>query len=145
MGSVIPQHWLERAAAVRQRESMPRQTVIPTVPTDPKTLVRQGAPETSVQAALALDVTAMEQKVLDAIRTYGERGCISDELRRDHFAGYSYSSVTARYAALIDKGLIEILPKPRRGDSGRAQRVMRADGWYLRQAKAAGVWPKGDE
>ena len=81
-------------------------------------------PTTSMAALHSIDMTELEQKVLETIGAAGARGCISDEVR----AAYpllSYSSVTARFAALETKGAIYRAGDTRRGDSGRQQQVMR--------------------
>jgi hypothetical protein len=93
--------------------------------THPKKLVRHDDPDTSHASAKKVDSSKLEGMVYDAIRFFGERGCISDEIRQ-HFAHLPYSSVTARYKALIDKGFIEDTGERRAGNSGRPQRVMRA-------------------
>ena len=93
--------------------------------TDPKKLVRANSPDTSHEAALSVDTTALEQMVYEAILQFGQRGCISDEVRKK-FLGFPYSSITARYRALLDKGFIEDTGERRQGLSGRNQRVMRA-------------------
>ena len=92
--------------------------------TDPKHLVRPDDPDTSHEAAEHVDTTRLEQMVYEAIKGFGERGCISDEVRAK-FSGYPYSSITARYRALLDKGYIEDTGQRRQGQSGRNQRVMR--------------------
>jgi hypothetical protein len=92
---------------------------------DPKTLVRTEDPDTSHQAAARVDSTKLEQMVYEAIRAFGHKGCISDELLQ-LFPTYPYSSITARYRALMDKGYIEDTGERRQGRSGRSQRVMRA-------------------
>lgn len=92
--------------------------------TDPRKLFRKESPDTSVEAACSVDTTRMEQLVYEKICEYGEEGCIADDLLRDLF-GYPYSSVTARFRALLDKGFIELTGEKRKGRSGRPQRVMR--------------------
>ena len=77
--------------------------------------------DTSVDALASIDVTKLERIVLTAIQSFGKKGCISDEV----LLGYRYSSITPRYRALIDNGLIEIIGT-RKGVSGRQQRVYRA-------------------
>jgi hypothetical protein len=62
--------------------------------------------------------------VRDVIEEYGPQGCISDEVRHA-LPDLAYSSVTARFRALIDKGLISVNGETRPGASGRQQRVMR--------------------
>jgi DNA-binding transcriptional ArsR family regulator len=88
-----------------------------------KHLYRTNDPDTSVLAACSIDVTRLEYVVLDAIKKLGP--CISDEVR-EQFPNLSYSSVTARYRALLDRGLIKDTGKRRKGNSGRNQRVMEA-------------------
>ena len=97
---------------------------LPLFGTPPYKLVRRQDPVTSHESAQKVDTTKMEGMVFNAIKTFGHDGVISDELRDRFFKGYSYSSVTARYKALEDKGLIEVIGK-RKGNSGRNQRIMR--------------------
>ena len=86
-------------------------------------LVRKEDPTTSHQAAQVVDTTKLEQMVYEAIKSHPE-GCISDEIL-EMYPNYPYSSITARYRALLDKGFIEVTGV-RRGKFGRNQRVMRA-------------------
>jgi len=92
--------------------------------TSPEKLVRRYDPATSHESALAVDTTKLESMVYEAIKSYGALGCISDDLQA-MFSHMPYSSVTARYRALLDKGFIEIIGQ-RRCKSGRNQRIMRA-------------------
>ena len=80
--------------------------------------------DTSVDALASIDVTKLERIVLTAIQSFGKKGCISDEVLLG-LPGYRYSSITPRYRALIDNGLVEIIGT-RKGVSGRQQRVYRA-------------------
>ena len=89
-------------------------------------LVRKEDPATSHQAAQAVDTTKMESMVYETIAAYGPDGCISDDVLAK-LPFLPYSSVTARYKALIDKGFIEVIGT-RKGVSGRIQRVMRKVG-----------------
>ena len=91
--------------------------------TAPFKLVRTQDPATSHQAAPAVDTTKLEQLVYEAIKSFPD-GCISDEIL-EKYPNYPYSSITARYRALLDKDLIEVTGV-RRGKFGRNQRVMRA-------------------
>jgi len=91
--------------------------------TAPFKLVRKEDPTTSHQAAQAVDTTKLEQMVYEAIKSHPE-GCISDEILA-MYPNYPYSSITARYRALLDKGFIEV-SGVKRGRFGRNQRVMRA-------------------
>ena len=86
-------------------------------------LSRKEYPATSHQAAQAVDTTKMESLVYETIAAYGPEGCISDDVLAK-LPFLPYSSVTARYKALLDKGFIEIIGT-RKGISGRLQRVMR--------------------
>jgi hypothetical protein len=86
-------------------------------------LVRKEDPTTSHQAAQAVDSTKLEQMVYEAIKSHPE-GCISDEILQ-MYPNYPYSSITARYRALLDKDLIEVTGV-KRGKFGRNQRVMKA-------------------
>ena len=86
-------------------------------------LVRREDPTTSHQAAQAVDSTKLETLVYEAIKGFPD-GCISDEIL-EMYPNYPYSSITARYRALLDKGFIEV-SGVKRGRFGRNQRVMRA-------------------
>ena len=100
-----------------------------------KPLYRKDSVDTSIQAALELNtdhvvlwksntrLTRLEYVVLVCIRKLGP--CISDEVR-EQFPNWCYSTVTARYRSLLDKGLIKDTGKRRKGISGRKQRVMEA-------------------
>ena len=87
-------------------------------------LHRKDAPQTSVEAAYALQTTPMESIVLDCIGSLGQLGCIQDDVLRS-LPDYAYSTVTARFKSLCEKGLIEYTGEKRKGRSGRNQRVMR--------------------
>jgi myo-inositol-1-phosphate synthase len=88
----------------------------------PFKLHRKDAEVTSVEAAHAIDTKKMEQTVYEAIKGF-PNGCISDEIL-EMYPDYPYSSITARYRALLDKGYIEIIGT-RVGRSGRNQRIMK--------------------
>jgi len=86
-------------------------------------LARREDPTTSHQAAQAVDTTKLETLVYEAIKGFPD-GCISDEILA-MYPNYPYSSITARYRALLDKDLIEVTGV-KRGKFGRNQRVMKA-------------------
>ena len=86
-------------------------------------LVRKEDPTTSHEAAQAVDTTKLESMVYEAIKGFPD-GCISDEIL-GMYPNYPYSSITARYRALLDKGFIEVTGV-RRGKFGKNQRVMKA-------------------
>ena len=87
-------------------------------------LARKTDPETSKEAAQSVDVTKLEQIVLDVIKRY-PNGCISQDVEFV-LPEYRSSSITPRYNQLIKKGLIVDTGEKRPGFSGRNQRVMRA-------------------
>jgi hypothetical protein len=91
--------------------------------TEPFKLVRNQDPATSHQAAQLVNSTKLEQMVYEAIKSFPD-GCISDEIL-EKYPQYPYSSITARYRALLDKGLIEV-SGVKRGRFGRNQRIMKA-------------------
>ena len=86
-------------------------------------LARRKDPVTSHQAAQVVDTPKLERMVYEAIKSFPD-GCISDEILQ-MYPQYPYSSITARYRALLDKGLIEV-SGVKRGKFGRNQRIMRA-------------------
>jgi hypothetical protein len=86
-------------------------------------LFRKNDPQTSFEAAEKVDTTKMEKLVYEAIKSYGDNGCISDQILA-MFPTMPYSTITARYKALLEKGYIEI-SGTRVGKSGRQQRVMK--------------------
>jgi len=85
-------------------------------------LHRKDSPETSREAAQGVDTTKLEKMVYEAIKSHPE-GCISDEIL-EMYPNYPYSSITARYRALLDKDLIEVTGV-KRGKFGRNQRIMK--------------------
>ncbi len=90
--------------------------------TAPFKLARKNDPVTSHEAAQVVDTQKLEQIVYEAIKGFPD-GCISDEIL-EKYPQYPYSSITARYKALLDKGFIEITGT-RTGRSGKKQRIMR--------------------
>jgi hypothetical protein len=94
--------------------------------TAPHKLVRPADPDTSHQSALHVDSASLEGRVYEVIKSYGAEGCISDEVR-SRMPDLPYSSITARYSALIEKGLIYDTGRRRQGESGRLMRVVIAD------------------
>ena len=92
--------------------------------THPKKLVRTNDPDTSHAAANAVDSTKLEGLVYEAIKTFGDKGCISDQILAMH-PNYPYSSITARFRALLDKGFIVDTGERRPGKSGKSQRVVK--------------------
>jgi len=87
-----------------------------------KKLVRRKDPQTSKDAAKLVNTTKMEQVVYEVIASYPQ-GCIQDEVLAQ-LMSYPYSTVTARFKALLDKGYIVDTGLTRPGKSGRNQRVL---------------------
>jgi hypothetical protein len=92
--------------------------------TDPHKLHRRDGLETSEEAAYSVDTTKLEREVHLVITSFGANGCISDDVRMA-LPGLPYSSVTARYSALEEKGYICRGPDKRKGNARRSQFVMR--------------------
>ena len=92
--------------------------------TDPHKLVRRDGMDTSRDAANEVCTTKLEEEVYNAIKCAGRAGMISDEVRDAMPHVKSYSSVTARYKSLKEKGLIVATDGRRKGKSGRNQSVM---------------------
>lgn len=88
-----------------------------------QTLVRRNAPVTSIEAAASLDSASMEQRVYEVIATF-KNGCIQDEVLQI-LHNYPYSSVTARFRSLLNRGYIVDTGLTRPGKSGRQQRVLK--------------------
>jgi hypothetical protein len=86
-------------------------------------LARRDASPESLMAAQHVDTTHLEQLVYDTIATF-EHGCIQDDVLAA-LPQLPYSSVTARFRALLDKGYIEDTGHRRPGKSGRQQRVLK--------------------
>jgi hypothetical protein len=65
--------------------------------------------------------------VFETIKSFGEEGCISDEVLKRN-SSIKYCSITPRYRELIIDELVEVTGEFRPGISGRLQRVMRVKG-----------------
>ena len=88
-----------------------------------KWLARKDSSDTSVAAAKAVDSKGLEKQVYDMIVCFGKDGCIQDEVLNE-MSWLPYSSVTARFAALKRKGLVQLTGEKRVGRSGKQQAVM---------------------
>lgn len=91
--------------------------------------MNKGIMDTSQDAYDRLDTTRLEKIVLGIIKSYGFQGCISDQVRRD-LSGQvkSYSSVTARFAALKRNRRIFDTEWRAPGESNRGQAILVAYG-----------------
>ena len=88
-----------------------------------KYLVRRDGSDTSVEAAKAVDSKGLERDVYNIIACFGADGCIQDDVLSE-MSWLPYSSVTARFAALKRKGLVQLTGEKRVGRSGKKQAVM---------------------
>jgi hypothetical protein len=90
-----------------------------------ESMYRRDASDTSIDAAESVEVNHLERMILEDIQLAGIWGMTQDDLIRMH-PGHSYSSITARPAALKRKGLIFDSGERRTGRSGRNQAVLKA-------------------
>lgn len=93
--------------------------------TSAKKLVRRKGSDTSWVAAALLNTSELEEMVYHTIKSYGQAGCIQDDVLRRH-KSYPYPTITARFRALLDAGLIQDTGERRIAATGRSQRVLRA-------------------
>lgn len=91
--------------------------------TNSKTLRRNTDPFTSHESAEKVDTNRMEGIVYAVIDSFGETGCISDQVQYA-LPEYRYSTITARYKPLKDKGLVIVDGTAFKGESGRNQLKM---------------------
>lgn len=96
-------------------------------------LYRKEDPETSKEAAKSLGVSEMESVVASTIREFGAAGCISDQVV-DALPHHRYSTITARYKQLKEKGIICVDDRKIKAESGRNQLVMWHKDFYMEQA-----------
>tara|TARA_Y100000816_G_scaffold10816_1_gene7038 strand:- start:6102 stop:6473 length:372 start_codon:yes stop_codon:yes gene_type:complete len=92
-------------------------------------MYRTDSDNTSIEAANSVDATKLEAIVWAVIDKYGTTGCIQDDVLND-LSNYRYNSITNRFKALEEKGLIVRCEVTRRGKSGRNQRVMMSKRFY---------------
>lgn len=93
--------------------------------TSPHKLARKNGPVTSKQAAGLVDTITWEERIYGVILQFPD-GCIQDDVLSAIHESYGYipySTVTARFKALQDKGLIVYTDETRSGMSGRQSRV----------------------
>lgn len=79
-------------------------------------------PDTSHEAAKALDTTRLEAIVLDAFKN-APNGLTQDELGAK-MPAFTLNTITPRLAPLVRKGFLKVVGK-RPGRSGRNQRVLK--------------------
>ena len=96
-------------------------------------LYRNTDPQTSKEAAESLGVSEMEAIVLQTIREFGAAGAISDQVV-NALPHYRYSTITARYKQLKEKGLVCVDDRKIKAESGRNQLVMWHRDYYVEPA-----------
>jgi hypothetical protein len=101
--------------------------------TNPKTLRRNLDPYTSHESAEKVDTNRMEKIVWSVIDSFGENGCISDQVQYA-LPEYRYSTITARYKALKEKGLIVTDGTSLKAESGRKQLKMWSSRYYYHES-----------
>ena len=95
--------------------------------TDPKLLVRRDDPDTSHAAAQAVKSGELEKLVYETIKQFSN-GCTQDDVLALN-PTKPYSSITARFRALLDKGFIEDTGERKPGLSGKLQRIVKVKAW----------------
>lgn len=93
-------------------------------------LYRREDPQTSRDAAESLGVSEMESIVLETIKTFRAAGCISDQVV-EALPQYRYSTITARYKQLKEKGFVFVDDRKIKAQSGRNQLVMWHKDFYV--------------
>jgi hypothetical protein len=93
--------------------------------TSPHKLHRNDSIDTSIESANNVNSAHLEELVFNTIRSFGIIGCIGEQVLDIH-KDKPYSSITARFKALLEKGYIEDTGERRVCRSGRKQRVMKA-------------------
>lgn len=96
-------------------------------------LYRNTDPQTSKEAAESLGVSEMEAIVLQTIKEFGAAGAISDQVV-NALPHYRYSTITARYKQLKEKGLVCVDDRKIKAESGRNQLVMWHRDYYVEPA-----------
>jgi hypothetical protein len=95
--------------------------------TDPKFLVRKDDPDTSHAAAQTVNSSDLEKLVFETIKRFAD-GCTQDDVLALN-PTKPYSSITARFRALLDKGFIEDTGERKPGRSGKPQRIVKVKTW----------------
>jgi hypothetical protein len=95
--------------------------------TDPKLLVRKDDPDTSHAAAQTVNSSDLEKLVFETIKRFAD-GCTQDDVLALN-PTKPYSSITARFRALLDKGFIEDTGERKPGRSGKPQRIVKVKTW----------------
>jgi hypothetical protein len=92
--------------------------------THPSRLARKSDPSTSKEAAEAFDSSTMEELVYNDICSFGETGCIIDDIISKH-PNIPVNSLAPRVAQLCHKKLVVYTGEKRYGNHKRKQLVVR--------------------
>lgn len=93
-------------------------------------LHRKDGTDTSKAAAYQVNTTRLEKLVYEAVKSFGSRGCVQDQVLAmfpGDNKGSNYGSYTGRFASLLEKQLIFDTQEKRVASSSRRQRVLVAD------------------
>jgi hypothetical protein len=80
-------------------------------------------PETSKQAAAKANTQARMTQVYKVIESFGDRGCISDQVL-DALPDVPYQSITSQWGNMIDLGMIERTGETRTGSRNNRQQMV---------------------
>ena len=97
-------------------------------------VVRKDAPITSLIGANSVDMAKTTQEVYEAIESFGEDGCISDEVLST-LSHRAYGTVTSKYSWLKEQGLIKVDMRVKKGKTGRPQHVMWSTNNYKKEGE----------
>lgn len=107
--------------------------------TDPSKLHHKHGPGTSTEAAHLVDTKTWERRVFLAVRSFGTAGCtqedVIEKVRADWGADTPYSTITARFKALKDRGAIIYTGERRKHKKGSSSEVRYAKGFEPQQPK----------
>lgn len=93
-------------------------------PVTHKGLARNEDPGTSHEAAEQVDASKLMERIYDVMLTFGERGCIGDEVD-DLMPDVVPQSITPRYATMVNLGMIEVTGEKRLGHKCKRNQMVR--------------------
>jgi hypothetical protein len=100
-------------------------TLIPeTFGTEPHEMVRAGDPDTSRAAARTVDTVTLEEKVFNIVVSFGERGCIGDDVAAQLDKQHRRWSIWSRIAKLVQRKQLWLTGEKRLAVTGRYQQVV---------------------
>jgi hypothetical protein len=87
-------------------------------------LARSDDNSTSQEGAEAVNASAVTIEVYNAIASFGDRGCIGDDLK-ELLPHIEYQTISPRYIQMVRRGMIEVLDETRRGHLHNCNQVVR--------------------